>query len=229
MVEGRRDQHWNAPTPQGTRAEDEAGRSCHILRTRQPTGPGGPAVPCGSRATPRTRPVRQGRAISLTPTWFPHATMMSSRSARARMTVLAAHGTPPDDDLLHPPPSGPMGRQPTPRTTALETENQAPMPRCPFPCARASPVAWCKGCVVPSDGVPRIAWSTLAFHMGTYGSFGRGTANSMEPARDPLERPGCRVRARAYSARAHHRCCVCPSPMARPAPAGAKPAEEKKR
>ena len=71
-------------------------------------------MPCGSRATPRTRPARQGRAISLTPTWFPHATMMSSRSARARMTVLAAHGTPPDDDLLHPPPSGPMGRQPTP-------------------------------------------------------------------------------------------------------------------
>ena len=55
---------------------------------------------------------RQGRAISLTPTWFAHATMMSSRSARARMTVLAAHGTPPDGNSLHPPPSGPMGRQP---------------------------------------------------------------------------------------------------------------------
>ena len=67
----------------------------------------------GSRATPWTCPGRQGRAISPTPTWFPHATMMSSRSARARMTVLAAHGTPPDGNSLHPPPSGPMGRQPT--------------------------------------------------------------------------------------------------------------------
>lgn len=78
----------------------------------------------GSCATPWTCPGRQGRAISLTPTWFAHATMMSSRSARARMTVLAAHGTPPDGNSLHPPPSGPMGRQPTP-AVALETKNQA--------------------------------------------------------------------------------------------------------
>ena len=78
----------------------------------------------GSRATPWTCPGRQGRAISLTPTWFAHATMMSSRSARARTTVLAAHGTPPDGNFLHPPPSGPMGRQPTP-AVALGTKNQA--------------------------------------------------------------------------------------------------------
>ena len=50
----------------------------------------------------------------------------------------------------------------------------------------------------------------------------------------PTPMPHCPPRmpgmgTRAYSARAHHRCCVCPSPMVRPAPAGAKPVEEKKR
>lgn len=40
--------------------------------------------------------------------------MMSSRSARARTTVLAAHGTPPDGNSLHPPPSGPWAANPPP-------------------------------------------------------------------------------------------------------------------
>ena len=58
--------------------------------------------------------------------------------------------------------------------------------------------------------------------------------NAALPALLPTPMPHCPPRmpgmgTRAYSARAHHRCCVCPSPMVRPAPAGAKPVEEKKR